>query len=47
METAGNKKEKAGYITSKDTIDTVYPGLIPAVNFVRPGMETRRFYKIW
>ena len=44
MENAGNKKEKAGYITSKDTIENVYPGLILAVNSVRLGMETKIFY---
>lgn len=43
-EDAGNKKEKAGYITSKDTIDNVYPGLILAVNSVRQGMEAKIFY---
>ena len=28
-------REKSGYITSKDTIENVYPGLILAINPVR------------
>ena len=39
-----HKHEKAGYITSKDTIDNVYPGLILAINSVRQGMEAKIFY---
>lgn len=37
-------REKAGYITSKDTIENVYPGLILAINSVRQNMETKIFY---
>ena len=37
-------KETAAYITSRDTLDGVYPGLILGINSIRLGMETRVFY---
>jgi peroxiredoxin family protein len=38
------QKETAAFITSKDTLDGVYPGLILGINAVRLGMEARVFY---
>jgi peroxiredoxin family protein len=37
-------KEKAAFITSKDTLDGAYPGLILGINSVRLGLEARVFY---
>jgi peroxiredoxin family protein len=37
-------KEKAAYITSRDTLDGAYPGLILGINSKRLGMEARVFY---
>jgi peroxiredoxin family protein len=36
--------EKAAYITSRDTLDGAYPGLILGINSKRLGMEARVFY---
>ncbi len=44
MDNSEKKRELAAYITSKDTIENVYPGLILAVNSVRLGMDTKIFY---
>ena len=44
MSNTDTKKEIATFITSKDTIENVYPGLILAVNSVRLGMDTKIFY---
>lgn len=38
------KKESAAFITSKDTLDGVYPGLILGINAQRLGMEATIFY---
>lgn len=37
-------KEAAAYITSKDTLDGAYPGLVLGINSVRLGMEATIFY---
>lgn len=37
-------KETAAYITSRDTLDGAYPGMILGINSKRLGMETRVFY---
>lgn len=38
------KKEKAGFICVKDTIDGAYPSLILGINAARQGMESKIFY---
>ncbi|MFZ5905847.1 MAG: DsrE/DsrF/DrsH-like family protein [Nitrospirota bacterium] len=38
------QQETAAFITSRDTLDGVYPGLILGMNAVRLGMEARVFY---
>ena len=38
------KKEAAAFITSKDTLDGAYPGLILSINATRLGMEAAVFY---
>ncbi len=42
--TKSNDQEKAAFITSRDTLDGAYPGLILGINAVRLGMEARVFY---
>ena len=46
--TAGNAKggqrEAAAYITSKDTLDGAYPGIILGINSRRLGMKAAVFY---
>ncbi len=37
-------KESAAFITSKDTLDGVYPGLILGINACRLGMDATIFY---
>ncbi len=37
-------KEAAAFITSKDTLDGAYPGLVLGINAVRLGMEATIFY---
>ncbi len=44
MNKTENLNEIAAYITSKDTIENVYPGLILAINSARLGMDTKIFY---
>mgnify|MGYP002813284023 FL=1 len=39
-----NIKEAAAFITSKDTLDGAYPGLILGINAVRLGMDASIFY---
>jgi peroxiredoxin family protein len=41
---AGGSGESAAFITSRDTLDGAYPGLVLGINAVRLGMETRVFY---
>ena len=36
--------EIAAFITSRDTLDGAYPGLVLGINAVRLGMEARVFY---
>ena len=38
------KKERAAFICSRDTIDGAYPALILGINAARQGMETKVFY---
>ncbi|MEW6078034.1 MAG: DsrE/DsrF/DrsH-like family protein [Thermodesulfobacteriota bacterium] len=38
------QKQSAAFITSKDTLDGVYPGLILSINARRLGMEATVFY---
>ena len=38
------KKEKAAFICSKDTLDGAYPSLVLAINAARQGMESKVFY---
>jgi len=38
------KKQAAAFITSKDTLDGAYPGLILGINARRLGMESTVFY---
>lgn len=42
--TKNNNQERAAFITSRDTLDGAYPGLILGINAVRLGMEARVFY---
>ena len=37
-------KETAAFITSKDTLDGAYPGLVLGINAVRLGMDASIFY---
>jgi peroxiredoxin family protein len=37
-------KEAAAFITSKDTLDGAYPGLVLGINAVRLGMDATIFY---
>lgn len=39
-----NKNYSAAYITSKDTLDGAYPGLILGINSRRLGMQSSIFY---
>jgi peroxiredoxin family protein len=38
------KKDKAGFICSKDTLDGAYPSLVLGINAARLGMESKIFY---
>ena len=38
------EKESAAYITSRDTLDGAYPGLMLGINSCRIGMESRVFF---
>jgi peroxiredoxin family protein len=44
MNKSDKPKETAAFITSRDTLDGAYPGLVLGINGVRLGMETRVFY---
>jgi peroxiredoxin family protein len=44
MENMNGKKNSAAFITSKDTLDGVYPGLILGINARRLGLESTVFY---
>jgi len=44
MENMNGKMNKAAFITSKDTLDGVYPGLILGINARRLGLESTVFY---
>lgn len=44
MEIDQAKKESAAFITSKDTLDGAYPGLILGINARRLGMQAKVFY---
>src|SRR4030042_5978879 len=38
------KKDKAGFICVKDTLDGAYPSLVLGINSARLGMESKIFY---
>lgn len=44
VRTAGDAPQAAAFITSRDTLDGAYPGLILAINSRRLGMEATVFY---
>ena len=44
MTDSQEKKQAAAFITSKDTLDGAYPGLILGINARRLGMESTVFY---
>ena len=44
MDQNQDQKQAAAYITSKDTLDGAYPGLILGINSRRLGMESTVFY---
>ena len=39
-----SKREAAAFITSKDTLDGAYPGIILGINSLRLGMDASVFY---
>jgi peroxiredoxin family protein len=41
---SGGKEEAAAFITSRDTLDGAYPGLILSINSRRLGMEASIFF---
>ena len=44
MEKTEKPKQTAAFITSRDTLDGAYPGLVLGINASRLGMETSVFY---
>ena len=44
MATTGSPQETAAFITSRDTLDGAYPGLILGINARRLGMRCKVFY---
>ena len=44
MDQIQEQKQAAAFITSKDTLDGAYPGLILGINSKRLGMEATIFY---
>lgn len=44
MDQSNKPKETAAFITSRDTLDGAYPGLILGINARRLGMRTKVFY---
>jgi len=47
MDKIQGQKNAAAFITSKDTLDGVYPGLILGINAKRLGMESVFFILSW
>ncbi|TET85039.1 MAG: hypothetical protein E3J46_10350 [Desulfobacteraceae bacterium] len=43
-DTGNTKREAAAFITSKDTLDGAYPGIILGINSLRLGMDVTVFY---
>ena len=43
-DTGDAKREAAAFITSKDTLDGAYPGIILGINSLRLGMDATVFY---
>ncbi len=43
-DTGDTKREAAAFITSKDTLDGAYPGIILGINSLRLGMDATVFY---
>ncbi|MBE9569592.1 MAG: DsrE/DsrF/DrsH-like family protein [Proteobacteria bacterium] len=43
-DTGNTKREAAAFITSKDTLDGAYPGIILGINSLRLGMDATVFY---
>ncbi|MCG2775578.1 MAG: DsrE/DsrF/DrsH-like family protein [Desulfobacterales bacterium] len=43
-DTGNTKREAAAFITSKDTLDGAYPGIILGINSLRLGMDSTVFY---
>jgi peroxiredoxin family protein len=44
MDQSKKTKESAAFITSRDTLDGAYPGLVLGINAKRLGMDTSVFY---
>jgi len=44
MDQSKKLKESAAFITSRDTLDGAYPGLVLGINAKRLGMDTSVFY---
>jgi peroxiredoxin family protein len=44
MNQSNKPKETAAFITSRDTLDGAYPGLVLGINAKRLGMQSRIFY---
>jgi peroxiredoxin family protein len=44
MNQSGKPKETAAFITSRDTLDGAYPGLVLGINARRLGMQSKIFY---
>lgn len=44
MDQSKKPKESAAFITSRDTLDGAYPGLVLGINAKRLGMDTSVFY---
>jgi peroxiredoxin family protein len=44
MTATKEKKEKAAFICSRDTLDGAYPPLVLAINAARQGMEAKVFF---
>lgn len=44
MDKTGQPKQTAAFITSRETLDGAYPGLVLGINASRLGMETHVFY---
>jgi peroxiredoxin family protein len=44
MDQSKKPKETAAFITSRDTLDGAYPGLVLGINAKRLGMDTSVFY---